>query len=310
MKLTGTIIRSTGSWYEILSEDKLDIYKGRLRGKFKIKDLKVTNPLAVGDVVKFELEKSADETAIIYEILPRVNYFIRQSVQRAAYGHLIATNLDQIIMIVTLKQPRTSMGFIDRFVVSAEAFRIPAILIFNKSDLNTEAEKEILLSVFTIYEKLGYHCLATSALNDEGIEDFRKLLKGKRSLLSGHSGVGKSTLLNYIAPELGLKTAEISNFANKGVHTTTFAELFEIWPGTQIIDTPGIKELALFDIGPDVLSHYFPEMRDLLGLCKYNNCKHFNEPKCAVQEHVKSGNIAESRYHSYLSMLHNYDSHK
>jgi ribosome biogenesis GTPase len=308
--MKGTILRSTGSWYEIQTEDKTEIYKGRLRGKFKIKDLKVTNPLAVGDFVKFELEKGVEETAFITEIFPRENYFIRQSVQRSAYGHLIAANLDQVIMIVTLKQPRTSLGFIDRFVVSAEAFRIPAVLVFNKKDLYSEEEKESLSNLFAVYEQLGYRCLATSAVDHTGIPELKSLLSGKRSLLSGHSGVGKSTLLNHLAPGLDLKTSEISDFANKGVHTTTYAEMFEPWPDAQIIDTPGIKELGLFDIGQEELSHYFPEMRNLLGQCKFNNCIHLNEPKCAVIEHVKSGDIAQSRYNSYISMLVNEDSHR
>lgn len=302
-------MRSTGSWYEILSENK-EVYKGRLRGKFKIKGLKVTNPLAVGDEVLFDIEKGVEQTGFITDILPRENYFIRQSAHKTAHGHLIAANLDQIIMIATLRQPRTSIGFIDRFLVSAEAFRIPAVLIFNKADLYDEQDRQILQELSDIYERLGYQCLITSALEENGIDEVKKTLAGKRSLISGHSGVGKSSLINVIVPGLQLSTAEISDFSDKGVHTTTFAEMFEIGPETFLIDTPGIKELGLFEISKQELGHYFPEMRTLLGTCKFSDCIHVNEPKCAVIENVRSGNIALSRYHSYLSMLQNEDSHR
>jgi ribosome biogenesis GTPase len=306
--MKGTIMRSTGSWYEILSEEKL-LYKGRLRGKFKIKGLKVTNPIAVGDEVIFDLEDVEERTALITDILPRSNYFIRQSVHKSAHGHLIASNLDQILMIVTLKEPRTSLGFIDRLLVSAEAFRIPSVLIFNKTDLYEEQTFQLLNELCTTYGRLNYGSINTSVVQNTGLEEVKKILTGKRSLLSGHSGAGKSSLINVLIPGLQLRTAEISDFANKGVHTTTFAEMFIMEGNTQLIDTPGIKELGLFEIDKEELSHYFPEMRQLLGSCKFNNCLHVNEPKCAVIENVKSGNIAVSRYQSYLSMLENEDSH-
>lgn len=284
------------------------MYKGRLRGKFKHKDLKVTNPIAVGDIVVFELEDTTEESSVIInEILPRDNYIIRKAVHKTGHGHLIATNLDQALLIASLASPVTSTGFIDRFLVSVETFRIPAILVFNKTDLYDEGTQKKQQELTDIYEPLGYQCLGTSAALQEGIEEFKNVLRNKKSLVSGHSGVGKSTLINVVAPWLDLKTMEISNFSEKGVHSTTFAEMFEIEENTFIIDTPGIKELGLFEIEEAELSHYFPEMRALLGECKFHNCKHINEPKCAVIEKVKAGGIAISRYQSYLKMIQNED---
>lgn len=308
-KMTGIITKSTGSWYEILGEDN-NKYRGRLRGKFKIKDLKVTNPIAVGDKVVYEVEVNGDNAVSITDILPRENYIIRKSVHKASHGHMIAANMDQTLLIVTLAQPRTSLGFIDRFLVSAEAFRIPAILVFNKWDLYSEGLKKIYNELKEIYDNLGYKCIVTSTKENIGIEDFKETLEGRTTLVSGHSGVGKSSLLNSIAPNLNLKTGEISDFAHKGTHTTTFAEMFELAPATFVIDTPGIKELGVFEIDEDELSHYFPEMRDRLGECKFHNCRHINEPKCAIIDKVKSGEIALSRYESYLSIVSGGDNRK
>jgi ribosome biogenesis GTPase / thiamine phosphate phosphatase len=305
--MIGMIIKSTGSWYDILGEDQIK-YKGRLLGKFKIQGLKVTNPIAVGDEVEFE--HGSDESVIINTILPRKNYLVRKSVHKTSDGHLIASNLDQTLLVVTLAFPRTSLGFIDRFLVSSEAFRIPALLIFNKTDLYTDELREIQEELEETYLKLNYRSIKTSVITAEGIEELENVMKGKKSLFSGHSGVGKSSLLNKIAPQYNIKTSEVSEFANKGVHTTTFAEMYELEKNTFIIDTPGIKELGIFEIGEDELSHYFPEMRALLGQCKFHNCKHISEPKCAVIEKVKSGEIAWSRYQSYLSMMNNDDSHR
>jgi ribosome biogenesis GTPase / thiamine phosphate phosphatase len=302
--MKGIITRSTGSWYEIKGEDK-QAYKGRLQGKFKIQDLKVTNPLAVGDKVVFQMEN--DEVATITEILPRTNYFIRRSVHKSAHGHLIASNIDQAVLIVTLVFPKTSLGFIDRFLVSTETFRIPAILVFNKIDLYDEALFKIQDDLEKTYTKLNYQCIRTSVKTGEGIDALKNILYNKSSLFSGHSGVGKSSLLKNIVPNYDPKISEVSTFANKGVHTTTFAEMLELDGQSFVIDTPGIKELGIFEIDEAELSHYFPEMRDLLGQCKFHNCKHINEPKCAVIEKVKSGEIALSRYHSYLSMLQDHD---
>lgn len=305
----GLVMRSTGSWYEVRTEQG-NILQCRLKGKFKIKDLKVTNPIAVGDKVAYELERETENTGIIFDILPRDNYIIRQSVHKTAHGHLIATNLDQAILIATLTFPRTSLGFIDRFLVAAESFRIPTVLVFNKLDILTDEAITYQEELAAMYESLGYRCVFTSAINEIGVATFRNLLKGKISLVSGHSGVGKSTLINAIAPGLDLPTSEISTFANKGVHTTTFAEMFEIDPETFIIDSPGIKELGLADIEKEEISHYFPEMRQRLGECRFHNCMHIDEPKCAIKDAVVDGTIAESRYSSYLSMALGEDNRK
>lgn len=310
MLVKGLVLRSTGSWYDVRDSRDGHIWQCRLKGKFKALGLKVTNPIAVGDFVNFEIEDDVQNFGIIHEIMPRENYVVRQSVHKAAHSHLIAANVDQAILIVTLVFPRTSLGFIDRFLVAIESFRIPGILVFNKQDLLNDDMKEFQSELMELYEGLGYHCIATTALTDEGLEPFSELLKGKVSLLSGHSGVGKSTLVNAIAPDLAIKTQEVSTFANKGVHTTTFAEMFELEPGTFIIDSPGIKELGLADMKPEEISHYFPEMRDLLNQCRFNNCQHINEPGCMVKHAVTEGEIAMSRYESYLSMVGGGDNRK
>lgn len=298
----GLILRSTGSWYDIRNEDG-HLYKGRLKGKFKIMGLKVTNPIAVGDRVQFEVEDVAENTAVITDIEPRTNYIIRQSVHKTAHGHMLAANIDQAVMLATLAMPRTSLGFIDRFLVTAEAFRIPTTIVFNKTDILHEEGRAFQREIMDLYGTIGYNCLETSATEGYGVEAFRQLLDQKTTLLSGHSGVGKSSLVNAIAPDLNLRTNEVSTFANKGVHTTTFAEMFELNPDTYIIDTPGIKELGLVDMAKEEISHYFPEMRDRLNQCRFNNCLHVNEPGCAVKDAVAEGDIADSRYMSYLSML-------
>ncbi|WP_159474654.1 ribosome small subunit-dependent GTPase A [Dyadobacter sp. 3J3] len=299
----GLVIRSTGSWYEVRDDRDGHIWQCRLKGKFKTMGLKVTNPIAVGDFVRFEIEDENENSGIIYEILPRVNYVVRASVHKTAHSHLIAANVDQAILIATLVFPRTSLGFMDRFLVAIESFRIPGVIIFNKQDLLNDEIKEFQTELMDLYTSLGYTCLATTAVTGEGLEDFSQLLRGKVSLLSGHSGVGKSTLVNTIAPTLDIKTQEVSTFANKGVHTTTFAEMFELEPGTFIIDSPGIKELGLADMKPEEISHYFPEMRTRLNECRFNNCQHINEPGCAIKDAVSGGEIAFSRYESYLSMV-------
>ena len=307
--MKAVVIKSTGSWYILLAEDGLH-YRARLRGKFKMQGLKVTNPIAVGDNVVFEIEAAGDGVGSITEIVPRENYIIRKSVHKAHQGHLIASNIDQTVLIVTMHQPRTSLGFIDRFLVSAEAFRIPAILIFNKVDLYSAETAAEMEATIALYQKIGYKSIRTSVVDGFGIEELRDNLTNKKTLFSGHSGVGKSSLLNKLDTQLTLRTAEVSSYADKGVHTTTFAEMFPLAPNTYAIDTPGIKELGIFEIGDDELSHYFPEMRNLLGQCKFHNCRHINEPKCAVLEHVHAGEIAVSRYESYLSMLANSDTHR
>ena len=303
--LEGIVFRSTGSWYEVKDLVQGKMHSCRLKGKFKIKNLKVTNPIAVGDKVLFDPEE-----ARIEDILPRENYVIRQSVHKSAHAHLLAANVDQLVLIATLKSPRTSLGFIDRFLVTAETFRIPAILVFNKIDLYDTEELEYLEQVGEMYTDLGYGFATTSALEGKGIEELRETLKGKTTLISGHSGVGKSTLMNTLLPELELATSEISDFSDKGVHTTTFAEMFEPEEGTRIIDSPGIKELGLIDIEKEELAHYFPEFRRLMGQCKFHNCLHINEPKCAVKQGVEDGELYISRYNSYLSMFENDDNRR
>ena len=308
--MKGLIVRSTGSWYDIIGEDKIR-YQGRLRGIFKNDDKKVTNPISVGDYVSFESPLQAEEKVVITEILPRTNYIIRKSTHKTAHNHIIAANIDQAIIIVTIDFPRTSIGFIDRFLVSAESYRIPVVIVINKVDLLTkDKHQEKLEEMFEIYEPIGYRCLSTSVVTSEGIDEFSKLFEGKKTLIAGHSGVGKSTLINSIAPHLDLKTGIISSFANKGKHTTTFAEMFEMSEDTYIIDTPGIKELGISEVDNKELSHFFPEMRALLNKCKYHNCTHVHEPNCAVQDAINEGIIHISRFESYLGILAGDDNRK
>ena len=305
--MEAVVVKSTGSWYQVRDEHG-QIHACRLKGKFKIKGLKVTNPIAVGDIVKITLNTDEDSN-VITEILPRKNYLIRSSIKHPEIGHILASNIDQAILMATLTHPRTSLGFIDRYLVSAETFRIPVILIFNKIDLLKKKQLAQLDAIMADYESIGYPCLATSFVKPQGLEALTEILAKKTSLLSGHSGVGKSTLLNYLALDYQQRTQEVSDSIQKGVHTTTFAEMFEIAPHSYIIDTPGIKELGLMEIGEEELSHYFPEMRALLGTCKFHNCTHAHEPKCAVIGEVGKS-IPESRYKSYLSMLANEDNRR
>jgi ribosome biogenesis GTPase / thiamine phosphate phosphatase len=302
MKYSGLVMRSTGSWYEVQTPDE-ELFNCRLKGKFKMKGLKTSNPIAVGDKVLFDTEGEEAGTAVIYEILARENYIIRKSVHKTAHGHILAANVDQAVLIVTHSFPKTSLGFIDRFLVTCESFRIPVKIIFNKADLLNEADIEVVNEYCEMYDSLGYECFITSAEQETGIEAFRELFNNKVSLIAGHSGVGKSTLVNKIAPNLNLATTEVSTFANKGVHTTTFATMFQLAQNSFIIDSPGIKELGLIDVEKEEICHFFPEMRELFNQCKYHNCIHVNEPKCAVIQAMVDNNIAESRYKSYLSML-------
>ncbi len=302
-------MRSTGSWYDVRLADG-SIWPCRLRGKFKIKGLKVTNPIAVGDRVWVQAEEGEEQRGVILDIQSRENYLVRKSVHKTAHGHLLATNLDQAVLIITLTFPRTSLGFVDRFLVSAESFRIPTRLVFNKIDLMPQEALDYQQELAELYEPLGYPCHFISALQGIGMTELREALNQKVTLVAGHSGVGKSTFINALAPDLDLRTSEVSTFANKGVHTTTFAEMFELGPETYLIDTPGIKELGLLDIGEEELGHYFPEMRALLNSCRFHNCRHVHEPGCAVKSGVEEGLIAESRYQSYLSMLDGEDNRR
>lgn len=300
--MQGLIIKSTGSWYEVLTDDG-DTIKCRIKGKFRTLDIKTTNPVAVGDRVKVDPEPD-QSTGLITELEPRRNYIIRKSVNLSKQAQIIAANLDQAFLIVTLASPRTSLGFIDRFLVTAEAYGIPAMIIFNKLDLFSEEGLEILDHYRQIYENIGYPCFSVSALQEINLEQLKELMKGKVTLISGHSGVGKSTLINTLLPGSELKTGEISDWSDKGKHTTTFAEMFKLPFGGYLIDTPGIRELGVFDIEKQELGRLFPEIRLLMGDCRFHNCRHINEPGCAVLKAMEQGNFETSRYDSYLSIYH------
>jgi ribosome biogenesis GTPase / thiamine phosphate phosphatase len=303
--LQGLITKSTGSWYQVQlpGGKRIDC---RIKGIFRIKGITTTNPLAVGDAVDVEMEAGQD-TGVIINLHPRKNYIIRKSINLSKQGQIIAANLDQALLVVTLASPRTSLGFIDRFLVTAEAYDIPARLVFNKLDLFSDDGLDVLADYKAIYEKIGYPCYEVSALEGTNIEQVRELLKDKVTLFSGHSGVGKSTLINALLPELDLRTSQISDWSDKGMHTTTFAEMFELPQGGFLIDTPGIRELGIIDIDKQELSHFFPEMRALLNQCRFNSCRHINEPGCAVIKAVEEGEIDLSRYESYLRIYNGND---
>lgn len=301
--MRGLVTKSTGSWYQVLDENG-NRYECRIKGKFRTQGIKTTNPVAVGDWVDFEVEHG-QQSAVITKLEPRKNYIIRRSVNLSKQTQIIGANLDLALLVVTLASPPTSTGFIDRFLVTAEAYSIPAALVFNKLDLFSEEGLEILQVYMDIYENLGYPCFAVSALEKENIEPLKELLKDKITLVSGHSGVGKSTLINSLIPDINLKTGDISEWSDKGKHTTTFAEMLDLPFGGKLIDTPGIRELGIVDIEPQELSHYFPEMRKLMNQCKFHNCRHINEPGCVVLEAVENGDIEPSRYDSYLSIYGN-----
>ncbi|MDR3697160.1 ribosome small subunit-dependent GTPase A [Mucilaginibacter sp.] len=303
--MQGLIIKSTGSWYSVLSDDGLRT-ECRIKGIFRTKGITTTNPLAVGDVVDFEMEPD-QETGVIVNLHPRKNYIIRKSINLSKQGQIIAANLDQALLVVTLASPRTSLGFIDRFLVTAEAYSIPAKLVFNKLDLFSDEGLEVLADYKSIYENIGYPCYEVSALEGTNINQVKELLKDKVTLFSGHSGVGKSSLINALLPDLDLRTNQVSDWSDKGMHTTTFAEMFELPEGGFIIDTPGIRELGVIDIEKQELSHFFPEMRDRMHDCRFHNCRHINEPGCAVLKALENGEIELSRYESYLSIYHGND---
>jgi len=300
--MKGLVIKSTGSWYQVLASNG-NTYDSRIQGKFRIKDIKSTNPIAVGDEVEILLEPE-QTTAVITKLYPRKNYIIRKSINLSKSVQIIAANLDQAFLVVTLASPMTSLGFIDRFLVTAEAYDVPARLIFNKLDLFSDEGLDILQQFESIYTKIGYPCFRVSGLEGTNVNQLITELTDKKTLITGHSGVGKSTLINRLVPEAGLKTGKISSFSEKGKHTTTFAEMITLPSGGYIIDTPGIQELGIVDIGKHELAHFFPEFRDRLNQCRYNNCKHINEPGCAIMEAVNNEEIELSRYQSYLSIYH------
>lgn len=300
--MRATVYKSTGSWYTV-KDDAGQWHNARMKGIFKIDNITSTNPVAVGDEVEVEIEDEAEKTAMITEIHPRNNYINRQSPRLKHQHHIVASNLDQSLLVATLKEPRTSQGFIDRFLVASEMFHVKALIAFNKSDLFKKKEQEKFEQMKEMYESVGYKVFLTSSKENTGIEELKKELKDKTTLISGHSGVGKSSLLNVIFPDMNLKTQEISGWSGKGQHTTTFAEMFDLSFGGRIIDTPGMREFGLVDVSKQEISHYFPEMRVRLNDCQFNNCLHVNEPGCAIKEAVANGEISEDRYVSYVNIM-------
>lgn len=296
------IYKSTGSWY-VAKDEKGRQFNARIKGVLKISGLTSTNPIAVGDIVEMEIENENESTATITTICDRKNYIARSSPHNKNQHHIVASNLDQSLLFATIRDPKTSQGFIDRFLVSCEAYHLPAIIVFNKADVYRKKEMEKFQEFKNMYETIGYKVLLTSIVNNEGIDEVKNLLFDKITLLSGHSGVGKSSLINAIFPQLNLRTKEVSDWSGKGMHTTTFAEMFDLPMGGKVIDTPGLREFGIVDIEKHELSHYFPEMRQRLQNCQFNNCMHINEPGCAIKEALDKGEINVERYVSYLTIL-------
>ncbi|NCI47505.1 ribosome small subunit-dependent GTPase A [Sediminibacterium soli] len=296
------VYKSTGSWYSVKAEDGRT-YQARIKGIFKIDEISSTNPIAVGDEVDLAIEAVQEESAVITEIYERRNYVARTSPHNRRQHHIIASNLDQSLLFATLKEPRTSQGFMDRFLVSCEAYHIPAVIVFNKADIYRKKEMDIFGEMKAMFEAIGYTVVLTSILSGQGMEEVKELLHNRTTLLSGHSGVGKSSFINALFPEFDLPTQEVSGWSGKGMHTTTFAEMFDLPAGGRIIDTPGVREFGLVDISKQELSQYFPEMRAALNDCQFNNCMHINEPGCAVKNAVSRGTITPDRYASYLTIL-------
>jgi ribosome biogenesis GTPase len=302
MVLKGVVYKSTGSWYTVKDETGR-FWNARMKGVFKIDEITSTNPVSVGDKVEIEKENEIEHSALIAKICDRRNYINRQSPRAKHQHHIVAANVDLSLLLATLKEPRTSQGFIDRFLVASEMYHVPSIIVFNKADLYKRKEDEKFRQLKTMYEQIGYKVFLTSVKNNTGIDELKKELINKITLISGHSGVGKSSLLNLIFPELQLKTQDISGWSGKGLHTTTFAEMFDLPFGGSVIDTPGMREFGLVDVTRQELSHYFPEMRERLVNCQFNDCLHIDEPACAIKEAVGDGEINEDRYVSYVNIL-------
>lgn len=298
--MQGIVIKSSGSVYGVRMDDGSSV-ECRVKGNFRLKGIKSTNPVAVGDYVEVSLRE--DGTAYIVDILPRKNYIVRKASNLSKQSHILASNLDLCFLVVTVSHPVTSTTFIDRFLASAEAYRIPVVLVFNKIDLYNSTESDELNYLIALYESIGYMCLKTSTVDNSGTATLKKMMQGKVSLLAGNSGVGKSSLLNAVAPQVAARVGEISRTHDTGMHTTTYTEMFEFMPGSFIVDTPGVKGFGTYDMEVEEMSHYFVEFFELSQNCKYGNCTHTHEPGCAVLEALKSGRLAPSRYQSYLSML-------
>lgn len=306
--LQGLITKSTGSWYQVQEKQKGTFYEARIRGKFKLQKTRLTNPLAVGDWVEFQLE--TDDIAWITKIEPRKNYLIRKSVNLSKEAHIIASNIDVACFLFTLKNPETSLGFLDRFLACCEAYNIKPLILFNKADLLSDEDIEYIQALTTLYEAIGYDTLMISAYSELNLNELKSILKDKISVFFGHSGSGKSTLVNALQPGLNLKTGEVSEVHLKGKHTTTFAQM-HFWNfGGSVIDTPGVREFAMIDVSREEIQHYFPEIFRTKTECKFHNCMHLNEPKCAVIKAVEEGDILESRYMTYLKLMEEADENK
>lgn len=299
--MRGIVYKSTGSWYTVKADDG-EMYNARIKGVFKIDEITSTNPVAVGDEVELEIETASD-AAVITEMHERRNYINRQSPRSKHHHHIVAANLDQSMLIATLREPRTSQGFMDRFLVACEAYHVPPVIVFNKADTYRKKEMQVFEKLREIYESIHYKVVLCSVKEGTGLEGIKEILHGKTTLLSGHSGVGKSSFINYLLPELKIKTQDVSGWSGKGIHTTTFAEMYELPFGGRIIDTPGMREFGLVDISRQELSHYFPEMRQLLHDCQFNNCLHLEEPGCAVKAALENGEIYPERYFSYCNIF-------
>lgn len=297
----GRVIKSTGSWYDVRN-DAGEVVQCRLRGKIRLDGLRTTNPVAVGDWVNFERERDKD-TCVIDKIMPRTNVIVRKSVNLSKESHVIASNVDQAILVATIAQPRTSTGFIDRFTVTAEAYHIPVVIVFNKCDLYNDEQNAAAEELMRVYNGIGYQSFVISAKTGYNCDSLKTIMKDKISMFSGHSGVGKSALVNRLDPDLDIRVGEISEVHEKGKHTTTFAQMYELGFGGYIIDTPGIKEFALFDMEKETLAQRFPEMRALMHDCRFNNCTHLHEPHCAIKTAVEEGVIADWRYENYCNMM-------